>query len=54
MDLLTIVKIYLFLGSVCYMLTVLSFIRRHTPKIMLKSSKKEIKEKEEDGRNKEE
>lgn len=40
MDLLTELKIFLFLGSVCYVLTILSFIHRHSPtKIMITRTK---------------
>lgn len=49
MDLLALVKIFLFLGCVSYMIGILSFIKRHSPKIKIQNSvKKEIKE---DGRN---
>lgn len=49
MDLLALVKIFLFLGCISYMIGILSFIKRHTPKIRIQNhTKKEIKE---DGRN---
>lgn len=51
MDLLIIFKIYLALGSVCYLLTILSFIRRHTPKIKITDSHKETAKEKEDRQN---
>lgn len=52
MDLLTVLKLYLFLGCVAYMISILSCIKRHLPKISIdRKKKKEIKE---DGRDKEE
>lgn len=45
MDLLTILKLYLFLGCVVYMISIASCIKRHLPKISIdKKKKKEIKE----------
>ena len=45
MDLLTILKLYLFLGCVAYLITIVSCIKRHLPKISIdKKKKKEIKE----------
>lgn len=41
MELLTELKIFLFLGCICYMLTILSFLRRHAPtKIIIARAKK--------------
>ena len=53
MDLLTLLKMFLLLGCICYLFTILSFIKRHIPHITWKkdSKKKELKE---DGRNTEE
>ena len=36
MDLLTLLKMFLFLGCVCYTFTILSFIKRHFPRITWK------------------
>lgn len=50
MELLTELKIFLFLGCICYMLTILSFLRRHAPtKIMITRAKKpdQVEHKEE-------
>lgn len=45
MDLLTILKLYLFLGCVAYLITIVSCIKRHLPKISIdKKKKREIKE----------
>lgn len=46
MDLLTILKLYLFLGCVAYMISIASCIKRHLPKISIdrKKKKREIKE----------
>mgnify|MGYP007129796900 FL=1 len=45
MDLLTILKLYLFLGCVAYLITIVSRIKRHLPKISIdKKKKREIKE----------
>lgn len=49
MDLLTVLKLYLFLGCVAYMITILSCIKRHLPKISIDRKKK--KEISEDGRD---
>lgn len=40
MELLTELKIFLFLGCICYMLTILSFLRRHAPTKMITRAKK--------------
>ena len=50
MDLLTLLKMFLFLGCICYTFTILSFIRRHLPRITWKKDSKK-KEKKEDGRD---
>lgn len=44
MDLLTILKLYLFLGCVAYLITIVSCIKRHLPKISIDKKKREIKE----------
>nr|DAL97651.1 MAG TPA: hypothetical protein [Inoviridae sp.] len=51
MNLLTLVRIFLILGSICYMLTILAFIKRHLPKVQIKEKKAGGKE---DGRDSEE
>jgi hypothetical protein len=53
MNLLTLVRIFLILGSICYMLTILAFIKRHLPKIQIKAKEKKVGGKE-DGRDSEE
>ena len=55
MELLFVLKAFLFLGSVCYMITILRFIKRHTPKVSIRSRKKGVKKEiEKDGRESEE
>lgn len=50
MDLLTLLKMFLFLGCICYTFTILSFIKRHFPRITWKKDSRK-KENKEDGRN---
>lgn len=50
MDLLILFKIFLLLGSVCYLLTIISFFRRHKPKVKIVESKSDKGDKE-NGRN---
>lgn len=40
MDLLTILKLFLFLGCVSYLLTIAGIIKRHLPKISIDRKKK--------------
>lgn len=55
MELLFVLKAFLLLGSICYMITILRFIKRHTPKVFIRSRKKEVKKEiEKDGREPEE
>ena len=48
MELLLVLKMFLFLGSISYFIGILSFIKRHMPKIKIQDTKKESKK---DGRN---
>nr|DAV65902.1 MAG TPA: hypothetical protein [Inoviridae sp.] len=49
MDLLTLVRLFLILGNTCYILAILTFIKRHLPKVQIKEKKKDTGGKE-DGR----
>lgn len=40
MDLLTILKLFLFLGCVSYLLTIAGAVKRHLPKISIDRKKK--------------
>ena len=53
MDLLILFKIFLILGSVCYLLTIVSFLRKHKPKVKIVETKSNKGDKE-NGRNSEE
>lgn len=53
MNLLILFKIFLILGSVCYLLTIVSFLRRHKPKVKI-VEQKSTKGDKENGRNSEE
>lgn len=44
MELLTLLKMFLLLGSFVYLFTCLSFIRRHLPKIEWKKKKEKVKD----------
>lgn len=46
MDLLILLKCFLILGSICYLIFVYMFISRHMPKISFKKNKKEEENKE--------
>lgn len=54
MELLFILKAFLFVGTICYMITILTilrFIKRHSSEDSIRSRKKEIKKEiEKDGR----
>ena len=52
MDLLTLVRLFLILGNICYILAILTFVKRHLPKIQIRDNKKETEVKE-DGRKEE-
>ena len=45
MELLTLLKAFLLFGSICYLFSIISAIRRHLPRIEWKKKKKEKKEK---------
>lgn len=49
MDLLTLVRLFLVLGNICYILAILAFIKRHLPKVQIREKKKDTEVKE-DGR----
>lgn len=49
MDLLTLVRLFLVLGNICYILAILTFIKRHLPKVQIREKKKDTGVKE-DGR----
>ena len=46
MDLLTLVRLFLVLGNICYILAILTFIKRHLSKVQIKEKKKDTEGKE--------
>ena len=48
MELLTLLKAFLLFGSICYLFSIISAIRRHLPRVEWKKKKKE-KVKDESG-----